>query len=861
MAAPQIRTPDQRIRIFVSSTLRELAAERTAVREAIDRLHLTAVMFETGARHHPARALYRSYLSQSDVFVGIYWQQYGWIAPGEDVSGLEDEYALSGDRPKLIYVKADREREPRLTALLDRVRADDQVSYKHFDDAAELAELLAEDLAILLTERFGDRSETLGPALRRPSLPAPPTALVGRETEVSDAEAALSDPAVRLVTLLGPGGIGKTRLALEVARAWAGAVAGIERPAWFVDLAPVRDPTLWVDALTDALGIRPEGLSPGLDLVVDRLQGLEALLVLDNFEQVAAAAPQLAGFLAACPRITALVTSRTALRLRGEQEITLAPLTVPPAAEGEVDAVARSPAVQLFLARAETVRPGFVLTPANAGAVAELCRRLDGIPLALELAAAQLRVLDPAALLRRLGAGLARPLDLAAGTADLPDRQRTLRATIEWSYSLLGAAERILLARLSVFGGAWTFSACEAVGTVDGDLDALTTLSSLVAQSLVRTDGSDPEELRFRLLDVVRDYAAEALLERGEVDATASRLAGYLIGVVRAVRDELQGPDHREVAERLDRERDEIRSAIDWALRHDDAETVAWFLWPLFSYWDSRGLLPLTHEIAERAAMLSSAAGLAPYPSALLLSACGMGRVIVGQTDAAEPLMRRALDAAVALGDVGLQGYGLFGVGVALVQRDPADAARHLDDAARCFREAGDDWGLALTLSTRGQYAVLTGDHAAARAIHNRALAAAEAIDNNHLRAQVRDMLGLDAVSAGDLEAAREQYAAAGALHRSMLDYEGSAYSLSGLAGLALALDRPDAAARLIGASQRARDVVGIAVWPGMQSITRDRVAAAGAALGAAAFADAAAQGSRMSLTEALAYGLAATGP
>jgi predicted ATPase len=852
----EIRTPDQRVRVFVSSTLGELAREREAVRQAIDGLRLTPIMFETGARHHPARELYRAYLAQSDVFVGIYWQKYGWVAPGEEVSGLEDEYRLAGSLPKLIYVKAADAREPALEALLARLKADDMVSYKHFSTSAELTELLADDLAVLLTERFTRRGAT--PTVRSPSLPVPATELVGREVETVSAGRVLNDPAVHLVTVLGPGGIGKTRLAFELGRRWV--AAGPDRSAWFADLSPVGDPARWIDALAGALGVRPEGSSPVFDLVVDRLQGRHTLIVLDNFEQVQAAAPEVARFLAACPDTTALVTSRRALRLRGEHEVQLAPLALPPADGPDfVERISQSAAVQLLVARAAAVRPGFVVTATNAVAVAELCRRLDGIPLALELAAAQLRVLSPAALLRRISGGLDRSIDLAAGPVDLPDRQRTLRATIEWSYSLLTEPERTLLARLSVFNGAWTLESAEAVATVNGSPDVLPTLTSLVGQSLVYADESDAEDLRFRMLGTIRAYAANALAERHESHDTSARLAHYVVDLVESVRDELQGPDNRQVAERVDRERDEIRSAIDWALQNDDAETVARLLTPLFSYWDSRGLLPMTHQLAEKAALLPSAASLSPYASALLSGARGMAMVIIGNAADAEPLMSRTLDAAVTLGDRRLQAFALFGLAVAVIHLSVGEAAGRLDRAADCYRESGDGWGLALTLSTRGQLAQLMGDPAAARSLHEMGLAAADAVDNDHLRAQIRDMLGLDAVTAGDLADARTQYGISAGLHIRLHDYEGSAYCLSGLAGLAIAQNRPAVAARLIGASAHARQIVGIAVWPGMQPVAQAQDAAVTAALGAASFLATAGEGGRMALADALEYGLAAT--
>jgi predicted ATPase len=858
---PLIRTPDQRVRVFVSSTLKELAAERIAVRAAITGLHLTPVMFELGARPHAPRELYRAYLAQSEVFVGIYWQQYGWVAPGEKVSGLEDEYLLSGDKPRLIYVKAAAEREPRLTEMMTRVEADDRASYKHFGNAGELAELLADDLAVLLTERFARPVPAVTPDRRPAPLPAPLTPIIGREDEIAAVVALLRNPDVRLVTLLGPGGIGKTRLAIEVARRMLAASGpGDPDGASFTDLSAVRDAAGWPAAVTAALGIRPEGTRPVLDLLIDRLQGQRLLLVLDNVEQLVAAASDLGALLAACPALTALVTSRIALRLHGEHEVPLAPLPAPPDGPGaDAGEVGRSAAVRLLVARARQVRPDFAVTPDNAAAVAELCRRLDGIPLALELAAAQLRLLTPATLLRRLGTGLDRSLDLAAGTVDTPDRQRTLRATIQWSYSLLGEGERALLTRLSVFTGSWTAEAADAVGTVNGDLDAIETLASLLAQSLILIDESDPAEPCFRMLNTIRIFAQEQLAGRGETDATISRLTRYMVRMVESVRDALQGPEHRAASERLDREQDEIRSALDWALRTDDAETIGQLLASLFIYWWSRGLLPMTYELAEQAAALPSAATLPPDASAFLLAARGSSVLMIGRAAEAEPLLLQALQAATALGDRRLQAYTLLSLAGALVHRAIGEACQRLDEAAGLFRDLADQWGLALTLSTRGQLALLAGDNAAAQRMHEEALAAAQTIDNDQLQAQILDMLGLDAATAGDFAAARDRYAAAAELHIRLLDYEGSSYGLSGLAGLALTQGRAPAAARLIGASGYARQVIGTVVWPGMQSTIDDLAAAVARLLGPDAFAAATAAGARLRIPDALRYALAAT--
>jgi predicted ATPase len=859
-AAPAglISTPDQRLHVFVSSTLGELAEERESARATISGMRLTPVMFEAGARAHPPRELYRAYLAQSDIFVGIYWRSYGWVAPGEEVSGLEDEYALAGDRPKLIYVKAATDREPRLAALLERIQADDRVSYKHFEDAAELAELLADDLAIVLTERFTRSTPAAPGSLRAAPLPVPATPIVGRDGEVDAVVALLRQPSVRLVTLIGPGGIGKTRLALAV----AGAVGGAEDldGVWFVDLAAVSDPALVPEAIGARLGVRPEWDAPVLDLLVERLRGRRVLLVLDNVEQVQAAASDVARLLAECPGLRLLVTSRTALRLRGEQEISLTPLPTPAAGDVSVETVARSAAVELFVARARQVRPGFVLTAGNAAAVAELCRRLDGIPLALELAAAQLRVLSPAALLARLTERMDRSLDLATGPVDLPDRQRTLRAAVDWSYSLLGEPERALLSRLSVFVGTFTFPGAEAVGGVDDDVDVLATLSSLVTQSLVALDDRDPDEPRFRLLEAVRLFAAEKLAERGEQAASEARLTHYLIGFAERAGAGMSGPDNRRWAALVDAELDDVRATIQRAVAADDAETAVRIAAPLFIYWWSHGLLAAMSTLAETAAGLPSAARLPADAAVQLCWARAMFRISAGRTGKAVPMLRQVLETATELGDARLGAHALAGLGLASASTEADDAPHLLDRAVDQFRRAGDLWGLAYALSTRGQLALQAGEPAVATAMHTEALAAAERIDNDHLRAQLRDLLGFDALAAGDVSAARMHLAAAADVHMRLLDQEGSAYCLDGLAAVALAQGKPDVAARLLGASDHARDVVGVSVWPWLQPITDAQTAAVRGATGAAEFRQLSTEGARLSAVDALVYGLTATG-
>ena len=469
-----IRTPDQRLRVFVSSTLGELAAERAAVARAISALGLTPVMFELGARPHPPRELYRAYLAQSDIFIGLYWRRYGWIGPDMDVSGLEDEFRLSASMPRLLYLKTPApDREARLTAMIAELQAKGTVSYRSFRSPRELGRLARDDLAVLLSERFaaGDSgaarpaSSTSSGGRRIPrSLPVASTSLIGREHDVADVAKLLETPGVRLVTLTGPGGIGKTRLAVAV-----GAQLDDRYPqgAVFVPLASIARSDLVLPRVAAAVGASIEGARSPVDVVAEHVAETPTLLVLDNLEQVIGVGPELDQVLARCPGLKILATSRTVLRLRAEREYPVRPLTVPRfASHPPLEELASLPAVQLFVDRARAVRYDFALTEDNALAVAEICRRLDGLPLAIELAAARVRLLRPEELLARLG----RSLD-ALGTrpADLPERQRTLRATVEWSIGLPDDTERQMLATLSIFVEGWTLEAAVRVSDLTED--------------------------------------------------------------------------------------------------------------------------------------------------------------------------------------------------------------------------------------------------------------------------------------------------------------------------------------------------------------------------------------------------------
>jgi Mrp family chromosome partitioning ATPase len=457
---PLIRTPDQRVRVFVSSTLDELAPERVAAREAIAQLHLTPVLFESGARPYPPRELYQAYLMQSDIFLGLYWQRYGWVAPGMEVSGLEDEYQLSAGKPRLIYVKTPApEREPGLQRLLDRIRADGDASYQHFTTPQELRERIANDLALLLTERFAQAPKTADDVHPAP-LPVWRGHLIDREQEGALVRELLLREDVGLVTLTGPGGVGKTRVAVQVATELASQFAD---GAAFVSLASLNTPELVVQTVAQALQVaEAPGQSIG-ERLLEYLRERHMLLVLDNVEQVVSAALLATQALEGAAHLKLLVTSREPLRVRDEQVVPILPLTLPdPKGLSDLETLAQVPAIVLFLERVRQVRPDFALTTDNARAIVEICRRLDGLPLALELAAARLSLLTPQALLARMKHRL--PV-LTWGARDLPQRQQTLRNTIAWSYDLLEEREQHLFRQLAVFVGSFPLEAVESVGT------------------------------------------------------------------------------------------------------------------------------------------------------------------------------------------------------------------------------------------------------------------------------------------------------------------------------------------------------------------------------------------------------------
>jgi predicted ATPase len=575
-----IRTPDQRLRVFVSSTLQEVAEERAAAKAAIQRLRLTPVMFEMGARPHPPRDLYRAYLAQSDVFLGIYWQRYGWIAPNEAVSGLEDEYLLAENMPKLVYIKRAETRDDRLDDLIHRIQEDDQTSYRPFSDGDELEGLIENDLALMLTERFAatstgaamdSTSEVSVDAPRRSLAPVERGELIGREAQVKLVSELLRRQDTGLVTLNGPGGTGKTRLAIHLANTLEPSFAD---GALYVGLAGVRNAGDVVPTIVSTLEIPspPTGGDPE-QLLLGFLRSRHALLVLDNFEQVLDAAADVTVMLEACPHLKVLATSREPLHIRGEREVPIPPL---PHAFGSGEEI--TPAMRLFEERAREVRPDFGIDDDNRAAVAELCRRLDALPLAIELAAARVRVLSPQVIVTRLDESFSL---LSRAKRDLPERHQTLRATLEWSLDLLRPEERVFFRRLGIFAGSFSEDAAAAV-VADAELDVLDGLISLVEKSLlVRFEVRG--EARFQMLETVREFAREQVAAAGEERAARLRHGEWIADFLAGEHNNLMRTETRQAAhERITSEEAGIRLALRFAAGADGDHELAWELFVRF---------------------------------------------------------------------------------------------------------------------------------------------------------------------------------------------------------------------------------------------------------------------------------------
>ncbi|MBI3966294.1 MAG: protein kinase, partial [Chloroflexi bacterium] len=648
-----------------------------------------------------------------------------------------------GEIPAILYqhcfapIPAATERNPTLPSELDAVlrRALAKSPAERFATAWELAEAVGRAVGGEVT---GTSAPTIPPGAvagiggaRLGQLPVPPTALVGREDTVASVVALFRRPDIRLVTLTGPGGIGKTRLSLEVARELE---SDFPDGACFVPLASLRDPALVAPTIAQSLGLREATGKPVLETLLDTLRSRRLLLVLDNFEQISEAAPLVAELLAAAPRLAVLVSSRIVLHLRGENEMSVPLLALPDsrtriderrrttneeesADEGggetgrhdagvtgqlggpvagdgsaEVARLLGFGAVRLFVERARAVRPEFALSAENATTVAEICRRLEGHPLAIELAAARVKVLSPQALLDRLERRL--PL-LAGGHRDLPERHQAIRDTIAWSYELLREPERVLFRRLGIFAGGFTLEAVEQLGAhlPSAGLDSLSALETLVDHSLLRQVETHGEP-RFAMLELIREYALERLEASSELATVEQAHLFLYLELAEYVEPRLRGPEQERWLEQLEREHDNLRSALRHAFDARDEEAALRLAGALWWFWHLRGHL-------------------------------GEGRRRLEEVSA------RASYAPARFRAKALRGAGVL----ANAQGDYDRAIDLFEEALSLYRQAGDRSGVAASVNSLAEVARTRGEYEQAAALYDEALGAARDLDDRRQRA------------------------------------------------------------------------------------------------------------------------------
>ncbi|MDQ2807762.1 MAG: tetratricopeptide repeat protein [Chloroflexota bacterium] len=724
-------------------------------------------------------------------------------------------------------------------------------------------------------------------------LPPQLTSFIGREREIAAVERRLAG--ARLLTLTGPGGCGKTRLALQVAGSWAD-----ESPddVWFVPLTALTDPALVLPAVAAALGVRESGGLSLAEALAAYLCDRAGLLLLDNFEQVLGAAPAVGALLAACPRLKVLATSRAALHIHGEQEFPVPPLGLPDAVTA-AGLPAESDAVRLFVARATAVRPDFALTVETAPAIAAICARLDGLPLAIELAAARSKVLPPAALLARLTDSPALPL-LTGGARDLPARQQTLRGAIAWSYALLPPAEQALFRRLSVFAGGWTLAAADEVvgvryqasgsgggsggrdqgsddtavvgrqsSVVGAESSAIRNLShstlntqhstlvfdglaTLIDHSLVLRGEAADGEPRFTMLATLRAFGAEQLIATGEAAAVAAAHAGYYMDLVITGEPQLRGPAQRAWLDRLDREGDNVRAVLAWALAQESPAPALHLSGLLGWFWNGRGYFSEGRTWLERALARSNPS---KRTTTLALALNWAGVLAFRQGDAAAAHDLLAESAAIFREQADREGlaYALAVLGVvALYGGDPTQARALLGESVALFRQVGNGWGVALALRNLGEVAAAAGD-AAAQALLRESVALFRSVGDGWGLALALNTLGQVTAAAGDAAGAAAHFRESLGLFHELGDRQGIAWGLAALGGLAGQAGDPARAARLFSAATRVLAAISARLDPVDRTAFERNVAAAQAALAPAAWDAAWAAGRRLSLDAAIA--------
>jgi len=727
--------------------------------------------------------------------------------------------------------------------------------------------------------------------VRLNNLPIQPTPLLGREREVAEIANLLRRVDVRLLTLTGTGGTGKTRLALQSA---AELIDEFEDGVFFVALASLSDPELLASTVAEALSVSESAGRTLEEDLRDSLGNKELLLVLDNFEQVVDAAPLVGELLSACPGLRVLATSRVPLHVYGEHEYAVRPLQLPdPRDLPPIETLRQYEAIRLFTERAHAAKADFALTDENAPAVAEICARLDGLPLAIELAAARIKLFSPQAMCARLGD----PLKfLTGGAHDLPERQRTLRGAIAWSYALLDEGEQILFARLSVFSGGCALEAVEAVCDAEGDsfVDILEDLSSLIDKSILRQEAR-AEEPRFVMLETIRDYARERLEISGEAEKIRRLHAEYLLALAEQGESRLREAEEATWLEHLDREHDNMRAALSWTLRSDEAELGLRLAGELWRFWWMRGHYTEGRRWLEEALARD---GRTPAARAKALEAVGwladdqgdIDRAVAAAEEGLSLSSRTETQSTVRASFLRLLGSAAY------VRGEYERAARFYEESLALSREAKDERSVASSLLRLGNASSDRGDYERAREFYEEGLALSRELADKDLLASALISVGAEFLLQGDYErgAALNEEAAglyrergnsghlqyaldnlawaalmrgdrrqAEALHRECLalsrqlgDKLVAAEALEGLACSASTTGEPERVARLFGAAEALREEVGYQQEPRERALREPHLAAVRPRLAEARWDAAWAEGRRLRFEEAIAYAL-----
>jgi len=800
-------------------------------------------------------------------------------------------------------------------AMIRRLEADERRPSKEV--AARLAQVLAipvEDQATFLkvarAELAADHLlpasphplsialSVVRPPQHRQNLPAQATSLIGREHEVAAVASLLREEDVRLLALTGPGGTGKTRLALAVAAELQHEFAD---GVWFVELAPIREPEFVAPAIAARLDLRVSDGQPFAAALQAYLRPKQTLLLLDNFEQVIAAAPLLADLLKGAPRLKLLVTSRAVLHLNGEHEYPVFPLALPDLASlPTTEALARNAAVALFVQRAQAIRPDFRLTADNAQAVATICCRLDGLPLALELAAARVKLLPPQVLLARLNQRLR---TLTGGPRDLPSRQQSLRTTIAWSWDLLTPAEQMLFRRLAVFAGGWTLEATEAVCNPEGDLaeDVLDVLATLVDKSLVDHHEALVGESRFGMLETLREFALECLTASTEENRVRKWHAAYYMTLAEAAEPSLHGREGTVCRRRLAQTLDNLRAALQWSLAGGDPMVGLRLAGALWEFWlktdltEGRAWLERALE-ASRSQAEGAAAARAKAIGRASDLAWRQGDLVQARTLAAESLALSQhlgdrggsafacmvlahveelegndVQAAVlfaeslalfrAVGDKLFSAWALFNSSeIAQRQGELVRASALAAESLPLFQEADEPTGEAFVLLLQSEVAREQGDTAGATALSE------ESVRLSRDRANAVGVASA-LLARGDAALAQSEVAKAARLYGESLalfQERGASWGIimcfEQFARVAGAQGQAARAIRLWGAAEKRRERCGLPSLPTHQAELDRAVASVRAQLDEASFAAAWAEGQAMSLDQAISYALEETG-